>query len=212
MPRLIVPPSNEFPYHVTARCINREWFRIPMDQVWSLMEDYLFFISKAYKVEILAFVLMNNHFHLLVVCPEGNLAEAMNYFMRETSRRIGEMAGRINQTYGGRFHRSLVKDPHYFNHVYKYVYRNPVEAGICARPEDYPYSTLYGLVGKRKLNFDMAYDSTLFFSYESTLRWLNEAPAAEETLMVANALRKTVFKFAAESRTGYLSRLESGVY
>jgi REP element-mobilizing transposase RayT len=198
MPRKTVPLSVDFPYHVTARCINREWFRIPMPEVWRLMEDYLFFITQAYGVEVLSFVLMTNHFHLLVRAPQGNLSEAMNYFMRETSRRIGEMAGRINQTYGSRFHRTLVSDPYYYQSVYKYVYRNPVEAGLCWRAEDYPYSTLHGLIGRTKLNFDIAYDSTLFFSYEETLRWVNEAQKPDELIAIKSGLSKAIFELAAQ--------------
>ena len=211
MPRKSVPISSEFPYHISARCHNREWFRIPIDQVWKLMEDYLFFISHAYKVEILAFVLMNNHFHLLLRDPQGNLAEAMNYLMRETSRRIGEMAGRINQTYGSRFHRTLINDLVYFDHVYKYVYRNPVEAGLCVRPQDWPYSTLHALTGQSRLNFPLAYDSTLFFSYESTLHWLNQAASTEETKVIINGLKKAEFKAAAESRKDFRKR-EAGTF
>jgi REP element-mobilizing transposase RayT len=66
-------------------------------------------INRAYKAEIHAFVLMSNHFHLVVSFPENNMSEAMNYFMRETSRMISRDAGRINQTYGSRYFRSIIE-------------------------------------------------------------------------------------------------------
>ncbi|WP_081111818.1 transposase [Bdellovibrio bacteriovorus] len=62
------------------------------------MSNYLCFIHHAYKGEIYAFVLMSNHFHLLIRFPENNMSEAMTYFMRESSRMISRQAGRINQT------------------------------------------------------------------------------------------------------------------
>jgi len=202
MPRKVVPPNSEFPYHVNVRCINREWFEIPMDEVWAIMEDYLFFIHHAYEIEIISFVLMNNHFHMIVRSPKANLSEAMNYFMRETSKQIAARSGRINQIYGGRFHRTLIEDPHYFNAAYKYVYRNPYEAGLCNLVQDYRYSTLFRKLGSAPLHFPVAYDSTLFFSYDDTLRWLNRTPLPEDTEQVVKALKRLVFKLPTDRRTG----------
>ncbi len=197
MPRKVVPESDIHFYHVTARCLNREWFCIPLNDVWSIMEDYLFFLRIAYEVEVHSFVLMPNHFHLLLKTPLNNLSAAMNYFMRETSKRIGEMANRINHIYGGRFHRTLIDDDRYFRIVYKYVYRNPVKAGIVRRVEDYPYATLQGKLGRGKLIISGKGDDNLFSyrSHEEYLKWLNRAPIVTDEKAVQLALRKSKFKF-----------------
>ena len=49
---------------------------------------------------------------------------------------MNRLAGRINQVYGSRFHRSLILDYQYYQSAYKYVYRNPVKAQICLKPEE----------------------------------------------------------------------------
>ena len=200
MPRKPFINSSENPYHITARTINKTWFEIPLNEIWSIMSDYLYLIEFSFNVKIYSFVLMNNHFHLLIKAPEGNISEAMNYFMRETSRIISRLAGRINQTYGSRFHRTLISNDFYFMHAYKYVYRNPITANICEQAESYPYSTLHGLLGFTKLSIPLNEDYILFPHVEETLNWLNHAPTEESYQSVKKALRRTEFKLPRQEK------------
>ncbi|MCB0340724.1 MAG: transposase [Bdellovibrionales bacterium] len=202
MPRKPFINSSEFPFHITARCINKEWFHLPMPAVWTVMENYLYFIHHEYKIILHAFVLMTNHFHLIATAPEANISEAMNYFMRETSRNLTEASGRINQTYGSRFFRTLIESEHYYQHAYKYVYRNPVEAGLTNKVEDYPYSTLHGLMGRSHTLIPTTYDDTLFSDLEATLNWLNQPPQRDDLSAVQSALRKRVFKLPRSTTYG----------
>lgn len=196
MPRSKVPLQSQLPYHVGARSINADWFAIPMDEVWRIMCNQLFFIHHAFQVEILAFVLMNNHFHLLIRTPLGNLSSAMGWFMRESSRDLTRAGNRINQAYGGRFHRSLIATNHYLLNAYKYVYANPLKAGIADRAEHYPYSTLPGLLGWNQLLIPVSEDPFLFPDLEGTLDWLNRPVDSSHWDSVRNALRKKEFKLA----------------
>lgn len=193
MPRKSVPRSAENFYHITARCINRDWFAMPIPDVWRVMEEQLFFIHHSFQTEIMAFTLMANHFHLVARFPSCNMGESMHYFMRQTSRSITKSVDRINQTYGGRYHRSLILTDHHLSHVYKYVYRNPVEADICRFVEDYPYSSLRGLLGQSRLLIPMIEDHRLFDSVEQTLEWLNTAPSLEFRQALSRAARKSTF-------------------
>ena len=203
MPRKIFIQNPENPYHISARSNNRDWFALPMDEVWFIFGRFLYLLHHAYGVEIYAFVLMNNHFHLLARFPMGNLIKAMQYFMRETSRCIAFESERINHVYGGRFFRCEIGSFHYFTHTYKYVYRNPVEARLCNFAEEYPYSTLNGLIGKTPLLIPMQPDTLLFENggVEQTLTWLNRRPPQEEKEMIRKALRKNEFKLAKKRST-----------
>lgn len=193
MPRKIVPISPDHPYHISARCINRDWFAMPLKDVWAIMEDYLFFINHAFNVKILGFALMQNHFHPLAQFPNSNISEAMMYFMRETSRTITKDSHRINQTYGGRFFRSLIQSQHHYLNVYKYVLRNPVSAGVCQRVEDYPFSTLRGLIGFEPLHIPLEEDINLFLDLDGTLDWLNETPDPLDIEAIKAALKRPIF-------------------
>lgn len=132
---------------------------------------------------------------MLLKTPDGNLSQAMNYFMREVSKEITRACGRINQTFGAPYHSSLIKTNHYYLHAYKYVYRNPVEAGLCKKVEEYKYSTLSGLVGESPLIIPVAEDETLFSNFEQTINWLNTEYDGDDKNKIKKALQRTEFSF-----------------
>ncbi len=209
MPRALRILTSEYPYHVTARCINKEWFQLPLSLVWRIFSDYLYLIRIIYGVEIHSFVLMRNHFHLIIKTPDANLSEVMNYFMREVSKEIGRFTGRINQIFGGPYHSSVIVRDTYYMHAYKYVYRNPVEAGISESVETYPYSTLHGLLGFSKLVIPVVLDDVLFSDMESTLAWLNTDYKADHKCQIKNALRKVKYSLPADPVHRHKSELEN---
>ena len=172
------------------------------------MQNYLFFIHHAFGIKIHAFVLMPNHFHLLVTDPLGLLSKALNCFMKETSLSIGSDAGRINQVYGSRNYKCMIDSYHYFTHAYKYLYRNPVKAGLVETVEAYPYSTLHGLLGNSQLVIPVEQDLLLFNHFENTLNWLNTAPKAQHDHAVQKALRRSVFQIPRDSAS-FLHELET---
>jgi len=200
MPRKRFFPTDQYPYHVTARSHNREWFELPTEQVWEIFSRYLYFITLAFGVRIHSFVLMNNHFHMLLSTPDANLDKAMNYLMREVSKSIGLETGNINQVFGGPYHWSVIKSRLYYQHAYKYVYRNPVEAGICGRVEKYPFSTLRGLLGMAHLPFPAFDNMNLIQNPGEKLKWLNEPyPTSDFLEDIRLALRHSEFEFHADS-------------
>jgi putative transposase len=173
MPRKKFYPTDRYPYHVTARCHNKSWFDLPIDQVWDIFARYLYFITLAFGVRVHSFVLMNNHFHMLITTPNANLDKAMGYLLREVSKAIGSESGNINQVFGGPYHWSLIKNHLYYHHAYKYVYRNPVEAGLCPSVESYTFSTIRGLLGKAHLPFPAFDNLGLITDPGKQLQWLN---------------------------------------
>ncbi len=136
--RMALDPN--YPYSLGARCINKDWFGMPMDDVRKIMEENLHFCAHAFEIKIYLFVLMSNHYHLIAEAPLGNLSACMQYLQASTSRQITKSAGRINHTWRAKFFRTLMGSHHYYLNAYKYFYRNPVAAGICNRVEDYRYS------------------------------------------------------------------------
>jgi putative transposase len=208
MPRRQYEATALHPYHLGARCLNREWFRLPLPVVWEIFSEQLYFAHHAFNLCIHNFVLMSNHFHLVASTPDKNLSQTMNYFMRETSRLISRYSGRINQVYGAPYHRSLIRSEHYFMHAYKYVYRNPVEAGICSKVEDYQFSTLFGLLGRGHLLIPLAEDSLITGDANIYLDWLNKNYAADHKLQIKRALARSSFKFSLDRSNKRPSILE----
>ena len=77
-PRVI--HSSEHPYHITARCINREWFDVPMDYVFGIYINLFKESIATFGVELHAFVLMQNHFHMVLSTPMDNVSEFLRLF------------------------------------------------------------------------------------------------------------------------------------
>ncbi len=152
----------------------------------------------------IAFVLMSNHYHLIALFPHCNIGSAMNYLQREVSRSIGKRSGRINHVFGGRYKPCLIANTQYLEHVYKYVYRNPVEAGMCERVQEYPFSTLRRALGQCELPFkvwdDLALNwSPIPHSIPDRLEWLNTPVLTKRTSLIQRALRRTEFEFPRDN-------------
>lgn len=194
MPTKPFAVSIENPYHITGRCLNREWFALPLDTVWDILSDYLYFVSHSYNLRIHSFVLMLNHFHLLLSSPTGELSRGMQYFLSQTSRQLAKESGRINHIWGSRFYRCEITSHHYFLNAYKYNYRNPVASGTVTRVEDYRFSTLHGLLGQSKLIIPVVEDFTLFSDVEGTLQWLNTPVSMDHQTAVRKALTHKKFQ------------------
>ncbi len=202
MPRKKVCNDLVGPYHISSRCINQEWFSIPMKDVWSLFSDHLFFLHHAYGIEIHSFVLMSNHYHLIASAPGQNLSYAMMNFQREVSRELNRLGNRINRTFAGRFFRSYLGTYHYFLNCYKYVYLNPLISGQVSKVEDYPFSSLHGLLGSRNISFPVREDEFLFDgNTRDNLSWLNGMPDEEHLDTMRLGLKKGVFQLRKDLKT-----------
>ena len=196
MPRKNTILQSEFPYFISGRCINKQWFELDLEVMWSIFGDYLTILKYEFNFEIISFVLMSNHFHMLIKTPDANLSEGMNYFMREVSKEISVKTRRINQTFGGPYHWCLLDSYKYFLNSYKYIYRNPVEAGLATTCEGYSYSSLSRVLGFRRLNFPIETD-TILFSPDlqiEALSWLNTGKH-DIHQHVSIALQKRTFRY-----------------
>lgn len=210
MARRLILENLNCPYHVSSRSNNREAFPLPLPKVWRIFEDYLYLVKIGFNLKIHAFVLMDNHFHLIVSAPNGNLSQALGYLIREVSREIGRVSKSRNHQFGGRSFKCAITNDHYFMHAYKYIYRNPVSAGICERVENYEFSTLRGLLGKSRLVIPVEEDVVLFDDIDQTLNWLNSTPEILQIEAVRLALRRQEFKLPRND-SGFASTLQNKV-
>ncbi len=214
MPRKQIPPNFEFPFHITGRCHDALPFSVPLNAAWTVFEDYLFLVSAEFRLDVLAFVLMPNHFHLLARTPKGNVSQAMRYLLTEFSREIGRMSGHQNQVFGNRHFKTIIREQHYFMNAYKYVYRNPVKARITEAAEQYPFSTLSGICGLSQLRIPIAEDTLLFNPSfdEKVLNWINRRPKIEDEMEIKRALRNRIFEFKPMRKNQKKSDLETRLY
>ncbi len=98
---------------------------------------------RAGRIEVHAFSLMTNHFHLLVYSPHGNLAEAMRQVQNGYVRYFNRRRGRDGSLFRGRFQSKLVDTEGYQIDLIRYIHANPVAAGLVKRPEDHVHSSAF---------------------------------------------------------------------
>lgn len=202
-------PSTDLPYHITARSHNKDAFRLPPELMWPLVCDELTRLHFIHDFQILSFVLMPNHFHMITVTPKANLPEGMHSFMTHVSKQINAMTGNLNQNFGARHFRCLMTSHHYLLNAYKYVYRNPVKAGLCRRVEDYRYSSLQMYLGLQPIAYPLSEDCTLMNDIDSTLAWLNKTHSNSQWKDIRIALKHSEFKLPRKGGNKEPNELES---
>jgi len=127
-------------YHV----MNRGQSRV---QIYREQDDYFAFVellreaSAMWKIRIAAYCLMSNHYHLLVQTPGANLSR----FMRHLNGLYTQLFNRTYKSDGplfrGRYKSIVVESDSYLLELVRYIHRNPLQAGLVKRLEDYRWSS-----------------------------------------------------------------------
>ena len=185
--------QSEFPYSVTARSNNQEWFRLPLENCWSIFENVIGRTAERYNFQTHQFVLMSNHYHWLVSTPDANLNQGMRYFMTESSRSIARATFRINKIFGARYKPCLITTPQYYAHSFRYIYQNPLRAGICKDLKTYKFST-YHPASKIKIFPKNELEEFVPEEKDILNRWLHELLDQPSTERIRKALRRRHFE------------------
>lgn len=110
-------------------------------------DDYFIFLKgiqelrEIYKVDIFAFCLMTNHYHLLIRTSLANLSRAMRHFSHTFAQRMNRRTGRDGPVFRGRFKSIVIEHEDYLRELARYIHLNPVEAGIVTTPSQYSWSS-----------------------------------------------------------------------
>lgn len=97
-----------------------------------------------------AYCLMDNHYHLLIETPDGNLSQGMRQLNGTYTQRFNWRHGRVGHIFQGRFKAILVDRESYLSELCRYVVLNPVRTGTVALPDQYSWSSYRATAGKEK--------------------------------------------------------------
>jgi REP element-mobilizing transposase RayT len=198
MPRKKTILQSHFPYHIYNRSLDQRFFKVPMATLWKIFSEEAFYASTLWNLQFHSLVLMGNHYHAIVSTPDANISAGMCDFQSEVARRISQYLGRDSYRFQSRYRWSIIANPGHFGSVYKYVYQNPLRAGICARVEDYPFSTLHGLIGSSVLGVPIKSCHLGVELFESSpmdmVTWLNDFYDPSESDRIRKGLKKSNFE------------------
>ena len=98
-------------------------------------------------IEVHAYCLMPNHFHLLLHCPNGGLSTYMHRVGTRYSRRVNARLGGDGPVFRSRFRSILIDNPRYLARAGRYIHRNPLELARPAELAAYRWSSLRHYAG-----------------------------------------------------------------
>jgi putative transposase len=136
-------------YHVTSRGNEQKAiFKSQKDR-----EKFLEYLESAvvrYGAVIHVWCLMDNHYHLLVETPEGNLSQIMRHLNGAYTTYFNVKRKRAGHLFQGRYKAILVEADQYAAELSRYIHLNPVKAGIVDKPEGYVWSSYRNYIGRAK--------------------------------------------------------------
>jgi putative transposase len=146
LPRLTLPG---YPHHIIQRGNNRQ-------TVFSSATDHQVFLAlleesaRKFGVALHAYVLMDNHFHLLAT---PSTAESLPQMMQAAGRRyvryFNDSQARSGTLWEGRYRATVIEAERYLLACMAYMDLNPVRAGLVAEVKDYPWSSYGHYAGLR---------------------------------------------------------------
>ncbi len=133
-------------YHVTSRGNERKAvFKGDQDRINFL--NTLQHVNKRYNWICHAYCLMDNHYHLLIETPDGNLAAGMGQLNGVYTQLFNKLHGRVGHLFQGRYKAILIQKDSHLLEVCRYVVLNPVRAKMVETPHAWKWSSYRATAG-----------------------------------------------------------------
>ncbi|MBC7420873.1 MAG: hypothetical protein H7328_09100 [Bdellovibrio sp.] len=129
---------------------------------WIFIQKKIRNVAFLFKINIHALIMMDTHIHLLLSSDDKN----ENFFCEHFQKQISPK--KTIDCFCEPIH-----DYSQYLNTYKYLYRNPVEAGLCSRAEFFPYSSLQIILGKSVGYVEIDDQLGIIQNPMQILKWIN---------------------------------------
>ncbi len=133
-------------FHVVSRGVRRSALAID-DVDRHLYVRLLGITTFRHRWRCLAYCLMSNHVHLLIELRAPTLSTGMQYLNGAYARAFNKRHGYVGHAFETRFHSSLIATEQHLAAALRYIALNPVTAGICGDPAEWPWSSYRATAG-----------------------------------------------------------------
>jgi REP element-mobilizing transposase RayT len=138
MGRQLRPRLPGAPFHITARTQGQEpLFEDAEEHVVGIIRDSVLHSD----TELLAYAVMQNHIHVIVVQGRRPLSDYMQPLLRRLALLVNCRKSRQGHVFSRRYSHSACHDPEYFRSMIAYVHLNPVRAGLCKSVDAYRWTS-----------------------------------------------------------------------
>lgn len=156
-------------YHIIQRGLEkRNIFGVEADKKKFL--SFLETAHTAYRAVFHSYVLMDNHFHLILETPQAFLSKIMHFINAGYAVYFNTKYKRIGPLYQGRFKAVLVQQDEYLHYLSCYIHLNPARAGVEKLPENYLYSSYNYFVSNEQAPSWLNTDFILSMFDENTVK------------------------------------------
>lgn len=138
-------------YHVTSRGNQKKkifWDNPDRERLRTILER----TKERYGYLLHAYVFMDNHYHLLVETPYGNIKQIMQNINTSYTVFVNRKYNRSGHLFQGRYKAFIVDKDGYLLELGRYIHLNPVRAGVVKRAEKFVWSSyreyLYAYEGR----------------------------------------------------------------
>jgi REP element-mobilizing transposase RayT len=149
MPRLARPQIPGGLYHVTTRGNRRQ----PIVLEDRDCELFLFLLDKVVEQlgwRVHAYCVMTNHYHLLVETPDADISVGMQLLNGQYAQAFNRRHGYEGHLFERRFAAQVVESDYHLLELCRYIVLNPVRAGLCRHPAEWPWSSYRAMVGRTR--------------------------------------------------------------
>lgn len=166
-------------HHVMNRGIRGENI-FPDDDAKSYFLKLLAVKAHDYRIKVLSYCIMDNHYHLILQNTSGKLSDFMKQLNGGNGFYYRERVGGKGYVFQGRFKSTLIENEKYLRIAIPYVLLNPTRKLIVKSPRNYSWSSIREYF-KNKVSglIDCAYVEELFESTENMSHQLREMSAIE---------------------------------
>lgn len=128
---------------ITTRTARAELLLVPDPKLNGIVGGVIARYVEMFGIELFAYCILSNHYHLLIRAPEGLLPRFVENVNREISHRVNRLLRRKGYVWGRRYDDQVTIEPYDALEGMLYIVTNPVNHGLVANPRHWPGLTCY---------------------------------------------------------------------